>query len=130
MRRDPHPPDARSCHAWCASVLVMTREPAERGARRFGGPPRVGGTLGCTPVAGVPPTLRPPPSEPIRMEALRLYRIDAFTRRRGEGNPAGVVTNAHGLDEARMQAIAHRLGHSETAFVLPPRGDDHDLHIR
>ncbi len=64
------------------------------------------------------------------MEAIRLYRIDAFTRRRGEGNPAGVVTNAHGLDEARMQAIAHRLGHSETAFVLPPRGDDHDLHIR
>ncbi|HEY0504063.1 MAG TPA: PhzF family phenazine biosynthesis isomerase [Lysobacter sp.] len=64
------------------------------------------------------------------MDALRLYRIDAFTTRRGEGNPAGVVTNAEGLDAARMQAIAHRLGYSETAFVLPPSGDDHDLHIR
>lgn len=64
------------------------------------------------------------------MEPLRLYRIDAFTTRQGEGNPAGVVTNAHGLDEPRMQAIAHRLGYSETAFVLPPQGPDHDLHIR
>lgn len=64
------------------------------------------------------------------MNALRLYRIDAFTTRRGEGNPAGVMTGAEGLDAARMQAIAHRLGYSETAFVLPPRSDDHDLHIR
>jgi len=29
-----------------------------------------------------------------------------------------------------MQAIARELGHSETAFVLPPRGDDHDVHVR
>lgn len=64
------------------------------------------------------------------MDALRLYRIDAFTTRRGEGNPAGVVTNAQGLDETRMQAIACRLGYSETAFVLPPRDSGHDLHIR
>lgn len=64
------------------------------------------------------------------MDPLRLYRIDAFTTRRGEGNAAGVVTNARGLDADRMQAIAHRLGYSETAFVLPPQGDDHDLHIR
>lgn len=65
-----------------------------------------------------------------RTDELRVYRIDAFTTQRGQGNAAGVVTNAHGLDEAEMQAIAHRLGHSETAFVLPARGDDHDLHIR
>ena len=64
------------------------------------------------------------------MEALRLYRIDAFTTQRGDGNPAGVVTDARGLSDAQMQAIAHALGYSETAFVLPPRGDDHDLHIR
>ncbi len=64
------------------------------------------------------------------MEPLRIYRIDAFTTERGQGNAAGVVTNAAALDEAGMQAIAHRLGHSETAFVLPPAGDDHDLHIR
>lgn len=64
------------------------------------------------------------------MEALRLYRIDAFTTQRGDGNPAGVVTDARGLSDAQMQAIAHALGYSETAFVLPPRGEDHDLHIR
>ena len=64
------------------------------------------------------------------MSPLRIYRIDAFTTVRGEGNPAGVVTDARGLSAAQMQAIAAELGHSETAFVLPPRGDDHDVHVR
>lgn len=64
------------------------------------------------------------------MAPHRIYRIDAFTTARGEGNPAGVVTDARGLSDARMQAIAAELGHSETAFVLPPRGDDHDIHVR
>jgi len=64
------------------------------------------------------------------MPPLRIYRIDAFTTARGEGNPAGVVTDARGLSDARMQAIARELGHSETAFVLPPRGEDHDVHVR
>ncbi len=64
------------------------------------------------------------------MDDLRIYRIDAFTTEPGQGNRAGVVTNASGLDEAGMQAIAHALGHSETAFVLPPLGDDHDLYLR
>ncbi|MDR0183505.1 PhzF family phenazine biosynthesis isomerase [Lysobacter arvi] len=64
------------------------------------------------------------------MAPVRIYRIDAFTTVRGEGNPAGVVTDARGLSDAQMQAIARELGHSETAFVLPPRGDDHDIHVR
>lgn len=64
------------------------------------------------------------------MEVLRIYRIDAFTAEPGQGNRAGVVVNAAGLEVARMQEIAHELGHSETAFVLPPRGDDHDLRVR
>ena len=64
------------------------------------------------------------------MEALRAYRIDAFTTEPGRGNPAGVVTNAQDLDDAQMQAIAHQLGFSETAFVLPARADDHDLQLR
>jgi len=64
------------------------------------------------------------------MAPLRIYRIDAFTTARGEGNPAGVVTDARGLSDARMQAIARELGHSETAFVLPPRSQDHDVHVR
>ena len=64
------------------------------------------------------------------MTPLRAYRIDAFTTEPGRGNPAGVVTNAAGLDDERMQAIALEFGFSETAFVLPPRGDDHDLQLR
>ena len=72
----------------------------------------------------------PNPVEPTTLDDLHVYRIDAFTTEPGRGNPAGVVTNAAGLDDARMQAIAHELGFSETAFVLPARGDDHDLHLR
>lgn len=66
----------------------------------------------------------------MTLDDLHVYRIDAFTTEPGRGNPAGVVTNAIGLDDARMQAIAHELGFSETAFVLPARGDDHDLQLR
>ncbi|KGM56593.1 hypothetical protein N799_03310 [Lysobacter arseniciresistens ZS79] len=64
------------------------------------------------------------------MDEPRIYRIDAFTTEPGRGNPAGVVTHADGLDDARMQAIAHELGFSETAFVLRASGDDHDLRLR
>ena len=64
------------------------------------------------------------------MDALRVYQIDAFTTRRYQGNPAGVVANAEGLDEARMQLIARELNNSETAFILPPRDDGHDVQVR
>lgn len=64
------------------------------------------------------------------MDALRVYQIDAFTTHRYQGNPAGVVANADGLDEARMQLIARELNNSETAFILSPRDDSHDVHVR
>jgi PhzF family phenazine biosynthesis protein len=60
----------------------------------------------------------------------RIYQVDAFTRTRFNGNPAGVVPDAAGLDEAQMQAIARELNNSETAFILPSRGPDHDVHVR
>jgi PhzF family phenazine biosynthesis protein len=60
----------------------------------------------------------------------RLFQVDAFTRTRFEGNPAGVVLDAEGLTDRQMQAIARELNNSETAFVLPPRGGDHDVHVR
>jgi PhzF family phenazine biosynthesis protein len=60
----------------------------------------------------------------------RLYQIDAFTNRPFSGNPAGVVANAKGLTEGQMQAIARELNNSETAFLLPPQGPDHDVQIR
>jgi len=64
------------------------------------------------------------------MEALRVYQIDAFTTRRYQGNPAGVVANAQGLSDAQMQLIARELNNSETAFILPAEHPDHDLRVR
>lgn len=64
------------------------------------------------------------------MEPLRVYQIDAFTTRRYQGNPAGVVANATGLNDRQMQLIARELNNSETAFILPAEGPDHDLRIR
>ncbi|MGI5482183.1 PhzF family phenazine biosynthesis isomerase [Streptomyces lavendofoliae] len=44
-------------------------------------------------------------------------RYTAFTSDPEGGNPAGVVLDASGLDDAAMRAIAAGLGYSETAFV-------------
>jgi PhzF family phenazine biosynthesis protein len=64
------------------------------------------------------------------MEPLRAYQIDAFTTQRYQGNPAGVIANAAGLDDAQMQLIARELNNSETAFILPAEGPDHDVRVR
>lgn len=64
------------------------------------------------------------------MKTYRVYQVDAFTREKFRGNPAGVVSNAGGLTEAQMQAIARELNNSETAFILPPRDDSHDVWVR
>ncbi|MGK5671880.1 PhzF family phenazine biosynthesis isomerase [Micromonospora sp. URMC 106] len=59
-----------------------------------------------------------------------LYQVDAFTRTAFAGNPAGVVLAAEGLTDAQMLAVARELNNSETAFVLPPDGADHDVRVR
>lgn len=59
-------------------------------------------------------THAPPTAEPA------VLRYAAFTRDPAGGNPAGVVLDAAGLDEATMLAVAARLGYSETAFLTPP----------
>jgi PhzF family phenazine biosynthesis protein len=61
---------------------------------------------------------------------LRVFQVDAFTRDRFTGNPAGVVLDAQGLEPAMMQAIARELGQGDTAFVLPPADGSHDLQVR
>lgn len=43
----------------------------------------------------------------------------AFSADPAGGNPAGVVLDASGLDEATMLATAAEVGYSETAFVVP-----------
>ena len=48
-----------------------------------------------------------------------ILHYSAFTAEGRGGNPAGVVLDARGMDEAAMQDIAARLGYSETAFLMP-----------
>lgn len=49
-----------------------------------------------------------------------VLRYTAFSADPAGGNPAGVVLDASGLDEAGMLRIAAGLGYSETAFLTPP----------
>jgi PhzF family phenazine biosynthesis protein len=62
--------------------------------------------------------------------AVTVYQVDAFTKERFTGNPAGVVLDARGLSDDEMQRIAFELGNPETAFLFPAEGEGHDLRIR
>lgn len=53
-----------------------------------------------------------------------VLRYTAFSADPEGGNPAGVVLDAAGLDEAAMLAIAAEVGYSETAFVTAADGGD------
>lgn len=55
---------------------------------------------------------------------MQVLRYAAFSADPAGGNPAGVVLDATGVDEADMLAAAVALGYSETAFLVP-RGDRH-----
>jgi PhzF family phenazine biosynthesis protein len=48
---------------------------------------------------------------------MSVFILNAFAKTKRGGNPAGVMLDADGLSEAAMQAIAARVGLSETAFV-------------
>jgi PhzF family phenazine biosynthesis protein len=61
---------------------------------------------------------------------LLIHQVDAFTAEQFTGNPAGVVLDADGLDDATMLAIARELNKADTAFVSAPDADDHDLRVR
>lgn len=50
-------------------------------------------------------------------ELPEILRYTAFSADPEGGNPAGVVLDASGLDEAAMLAVAADLGYSETAFL-------------
>ncbi|MEV7871775.1 PhzF family phenazine biosynthesis isomerase [Streptomyces sp. NPDC088124] len=57
-------------------------------------------------------------------ESPAVLRYTAFSTDPLGGNPAGVVLDARGLDDAGMLAVAAELGYSETAFLtgLPKDG--------
>jgi PhzF family phenazine biosynthesis protein len=56
-----------------------------------------------------------------------ILRYAAFTDTPEGGNPAGVVLDASGLSDDRMQAIAAEVGYSETAFATPRTGGAYDV---
>ncbi|EPH2821456.1 PhzF family isomerase [Acinetobacter baumannii] len=59
-----------------------------------------------------------------------IYVVDAFTTKPNTGNRAGVVLDADHLSTQEMQDIAALAGYSETAFVLSPKDQSHDIHVR
>ncbi|MEM6414934.1 MAG: PhzF family phenazine biosynthesis protein [Pseudomonadota bacterium] len=64
---------------------------------------------------------------------MRTYAFetwDVFTDQRFCGNPLAIVTNANGLSDHEMQMIAREFNLSETTFILPPDGPDHDVRVR
>ena len=63
-------------------------------------------------------------------KTFRVYQVDAFTKEKFTGNPAGVVPNADGMSEAQMQRLARELNNSETAFLFPGKPGEYDVHIR
>ncbi|WP_410568458.1 PhzF family phenazine biosynthesis protein [Amycolatopsis sp. cmx-4-61] len=50
---------------------------------------------------------------------MEILRYTAFSSVRSGGNPAGVVLDATGLDDAVMLETAAEIGFSETAFAVP-----------
>lgn len=59
-----------------------------------------------------------------------VYQVDAFTKKKFTGNPAGVVLDANGLTDEEMQMIARELNNSETAFLFNPTESGYDVCTR
>jgi trans-2,3-dihydro-3-hydroxyanthranilate isomerase len=48
-----------------------------------------------------------------------FVQLDVFTRTPLTGNPLAIFTDAHGLSDQQMQALAREMNLSETTFILP-----------
>ena len=48
-----------------------------------------------------------------------FVQLDVFTRTPLAGNPLAIFTDAHGLTDKQMQALAREMNLSETTFILP-----------
>src|SRR5215471_15087644 len=62
-----------------------------------------------------------------RSRRFPFVQVDVFTAKPLEGNALAVFTNARGLSDPEMQAIAKEMNLSETTFILP---DDPDAEAR
>jgi PhzF family phenazine biosynthesis protein len=66
----------------------------------------------------------------IREIALRIFQVDTFTATRFTGNPAIVVLDADGQNEATLAAVAREFSHAEVTFVFAADAVDHDVRLR
>lgn len=64
------------------------------------------------------------------MATYRFETLDVFTDVRFGGNPLAVFTDARGLSDAQMQALAFEMNLSETTFVLPPETPAETARVR
>src|SRR5437016_13383449 len=48
-----------------------------------------------------------------------FVQLDVFTQTPLTGNPLAIFTDARGLDDNEMQALAREMNLSETTFILP-----------
>jgi trans-2,3-dihydro-3-hydroxyanthranilate isomerase len=62
--------------------------------------------------------------------AYAFQTVDVFTEQRFTGNPLAVFTDARGLEDAQMQALAAEFNLSETTFVLPPADPANTARVR
>lgn len=67
------------------------------------------------------------PGRVVGTMSIEVRRVDAFTRDEAGGNPAGVVLSAETLGSDTMQAIAAKLGYSETAFLTARNARDYQV---
>jgi len=56
---------------------------------------------------------------PKMSHSYEFVQLDVFTRTPFTGNPLAVFTDASGLTEQQMQALAREMNLSETTFILP-----------
>jgi trans-2,3-dihydro-3-hydroxyanthranilate isomerase len=61
---------------------------------------------------------------------VQFKTVDVFTDRQFGGNPLAVISDARGLSDAQMQAIANEFNLAETTFVLPPDDPANTARVR
>lgn len=64
------------------------------------------------------------------MATYDFVTVDVFTDRQFGGNQLAVFTDARGMTDAQMQALATEFNLAETTFVLPPEDPAHTARVR
>lgn len=77
------------------------------------------GASGLTAALAVPTVAAPSAGPTLSARRFHVVQIDVFASQRLQGNPLAVFTDARGLTDAEMQAIARETNLSETTFVFP-----------